>query len=321
MDEASFRFVEQAVSGKFVSTPITGDASLRKYYRISFPDTSYVLCIDRGENCSISSFLEVQKIFFKSGVPVPRVIAEDDRAGLMLLEDLGDTHVESFICGKPQGEITSLYQKLVDIIVAVQLTDVKGSVVERRSFNKAKLIFEFNFFIEHCLLGYLKSSISEDSLACIRAGFEEIAEAMQIPSMFVPTHRDYHSRNILINSEGPVVIDFQDAMLGLPQYDFVSLIEDPYVNLSSDVRRRLKTYCFQKEHEVDGISEADFDRLYALCAYQRLIKAMGTYGFQITCRNNTGFIPSIHAAAAAIEHVANLTPETAASRETLGTLL
>lgn len=75
----------------------------------------------------------------------------------------------------------------------------------------------------------------------LRREFEAITETLVQPEHFVLNHRDFHSRNIMIRNGKPVLIDFQDARMGLPQYDAVSLIRDSYTDLDNELAEELKT--------------------------------------------------------------------------------
>ena len=47
-------------------------------------------------------------------------------------------------------------------------------------------------------------------------------------------HRDFHSRNLMLSSPNPGVLDFQDAVHGPLSYDLVSLFKDAYIRWDED---------------------------------------------------------------------------------------
>ena len=55
--------------------------------------------------------------------------------------------------------------------------------------------------------------------------------------MFV--HRDYHSRNLMVSTPNPGVLDFQDAVFGPITYDLVSLLRDAYIEWDEERAARL----------------------------------------------------------------------------------
>src|ERR1044071_9282499 len=87
-------------------SPLAGDASSRRYFRVRFtaaPVATAVLMEQSGSGLSISSdelssvgeveempFLNVQRYLAANGIAVPQVFASDEARGLVLLEDIGD---------------------------------------------------------------------------------------------------------------------------------------------------------------------------------------------------------------------------------------
>ena len=108
------------------------------------------------------------------------------------------------------------------------------------------------------------------------------------PELFVLNHRDYHSRNILIRNSKPFIIDFQDARMGLPQYDAASLLRDSYLILDEYILQELKKYHFDRLIEMGyhKMTREEYDSFFDLMAFQRNIKALGTFGYQVTACDN-----------------------------------
>jgi len=65
---------------------------------------------------------------------------------------------------------------------------------------------------------------------------------------------------------------------GLAEYDLASLLFDPYVELSDAERSELISYYRQKQTD-NGTVDRQFDNTLELCAMQRLMQALGAYGF------------------------------------------
>ncbi len=291
------------------AVPVSGDASTRKYFRIYENDRSFILQVsDAG---TVKDFLETGKFFAAGGINVPEILDADEEHGLVLQQDLGSISLEQYIISLPEPDIVSIYKKACDIIFAIQELDPSGTVIAGRSFDMEKLMFEFDFFIQHCLLEYMRLTLSDSELNELRQKFSAVAYALQIPESFAVTHRDYHSRNIMITGNGPAVIDFQDARMGLPYYDMVSLIEDPYTDLNREIRSVLRDYCYHRMHHA--VQADEFRHLCGLSAFQRCIKAMGTYGFQEYVLHKKGYSRWIPAAASAAAEAAETGPETAAA--------
>ena len=103
-------------------------------------------------------------------------------------------------------------------------------------------------------------------------------------------HRDYHSRNLMLNDGQLYMIDFQDARMGPDTYDLVSLLRDSYVDLTDQTVEDLIAYFLALKGTPE---DPDFRRRFNVMALQRNLKALGTFGYQTTARRNPVYIQYI----------------------------
>jgi aminoglycoside/choline kinase family phosphotransferase len=161
-------------------------------------------------------------------------------------------------------------------------------------FDVEKLMWEVRHTIEHFYLKALQRSIPKADLAAMENGFQAICQELQSePTVF--THRDFHSRNIMVASKRLVMIDFQDARLGPPQYDLVSLLRDSYYQLPEDEVTQLIDW-YLDEWIKSGGSPFDrkrFLRAFDLMTIQRNFKAIGTFASVWNNRSNIGYLKYI----------------------------
>src|SRR5262249_32023540 len=112
-------------------------------------------------------------------------------------------------------------------------------------------------------------------------------------------HRDYHSRNLMLHDGSLYIIDFQDARMGPDTYDLVSLLRDSYVDFTeAQVDSFLAFFLALRDGRLAGsggppADPEEFRRRFDLMAVQRNLKALGTFGFQTTSRQNTVYIQYI----------------------------
>ncbi|HRP69459.1 MAG TPA: phosphotransferase [Turneriella sp.] len=167
-----------------------------------------------------------------------------------------------------------------------------------------KLMFEFDFYIEHTLLGYWQQALTESDLSRIRNQFLAVAEKLAAYPHKVFTHRDYHSRNVMLatDSSTQYIIDFQDARLGLVQYDLCSLLYDAYAQLESSMRSALVLFAYEAGREIHRQTHDEFMHYFYLSAYQRTIKAMGTFGYQAS-QGRRDFAAYLEPAQAMVEEI------------------
>ena len=273
--------------------PLAGDASTRRYWRVRAGERTCVLCRDPGFINGPEAgypFLVVHNLL-KDTVPVPEILAMDSGPGLFLLQDLGDDLLEYLCPLSGEQAVRRLYQSSIENLFSIQMIRGKGSVPFSLSFDVEKLMFEFDFFIEHALDGYFRAGLAAHDREELRSAFLDIADALYRPGLFVLNHRDYHSRNLIVFNDIPYVIDFQDARMGLPQYDAVSLLRDSYLTLPDEIFEYLKNYYYEggKEMDIHSMGRDEFNYYFDLMAFQRNVKALGTFGYQVSAKGNARY--------------------------------
>lgn len=278
---------------------IQGDASSRQYFRVTGTQGSSIACYDPIFETSTHDsypFLLLHKLFSRHAIPVPVLIGFDSEKGLLLLEDCGDLLLQNLFGSSIEHTVPDRYREIIDILIQLQSIDgYKSQFPFSLSFDHEKLMFEFDFFIRHALLDYFSQTFDRQLISRLRHEFEAIADILVKPQHFVLNHRDFHSRNILIQNEKPVIIDFQDARMGLPQYDAVSLIRDSYVKLSPSLTEELKEYHYNAlcQNRLTTMSLDEYLFYFDIMAFQRNIKALGTFCYQTSVKKNSTFKHSI----------------------------
>lgn len=302
---------------------LTGDASTRRYYRISFEKKNYVVCVDAPKAIEegVPDFVSVQSVLEAKGIRVPRIYDLDVAKGYYLEEDLGDqTFLMSLGECENRKEEYQWYEKAVGLLVQlheVDLTRNDGSVFAKRSFDTEKLMFEINFTVQHFiegLMGHKRESYDHNFLI---NDFKKIIDQL-VEGPWVFTHRDYHSRNIMVKEDELIVIDFQDARKGLPQYDLASLIEDCYYELSTDNHEKLmKLYWSSIGHKIYNDDYELFMKHYHLMAIQRIYKAIGSFSYIYRLRGDIRYLRHIGRAFERLKAILFEVPEHSKLRQLL----
>lgn len=298
-------FLEGRVRGCTGVELLEGDASMRLYYRVFTPGRTFILCRDAAfidVPAHEYPFAVVHELI-RDHVPVPEIIAMDARKGLLLLEDLGDELLEYAFPRLDRDSIVSIYEGCIENMFSMQRIRGEGAVPFSLEFDTDKLMFEFSFFIDHALRGYFGASPAPAELRELTGEFSKIARLLDRRELFVFNHRDYHSRNIILHDGRSCVIDFQDARRGLPQYDAVSLLRDSYVRLDTDIFSYLKNYCYEggRDMGIHTMGRDEFNYYFDLMAFQRNIKALGTFGYQAAVRGNNRYEKYIRPTAAYLD--------------------
>jgi N-acetylmuramate 1-kinase len=162
-------------------------------------------------------------------------------------------------------------------------------------FNSELYLWEQNYFFENCLDRIFK--IDEAKLAQLASlpVLQEIAHRLASFTR-VLVHRDFQSQNIIIRNSQAHLIDFQGMRPGLAEYDLASLVYDPYVDLPESERAELIAYYRGRQLENGMAINGDFDLKLQLCAMQRLMQALGAYGFLGLVKGHKHFLKHVPAA-------------------------
>jgi N-acetylmuramate 1-kinase len=282
---------------------LPGDASTRRYYRLWAGDISYILMrlepfTDKGKKLD---FLEMQRHLFDCDVNVPKVLEADAERGFILLEDLGDVTLLRRLQEVSNPDIERhLYEGVIDSLVDMQ---VKASPARKPSnvdayglfFDHKKLMWEVNFCIEHFYQVYLGRKMTDADMKTMVDGFSEICTYLA-DQPTVLTHRDFHSRNIMVTpDERLVMIDFQDARLGPAQYDLASLLKDSYYQLEEKQISRLIDYYTSRWEAVSGekLDRTKFREVFDMMSVQRNFKAIGSFASFLNRRGNATYLKYI----------------------------
>lgn len=276
-------------------TPLAGDASTRRYYRVVSNKKSWVLMEwEPFDQIADFPFLSVQKYFNEKGVRVPVIHHYDKTTGLFLLEDLGDLTLERrFWEFQNQEFVLPFYKKSLDQLITIHsqsFSDKEERVCTayHNEFSVEKLLWELNYAKKYLLKGLLKIELTSDKEAALEKEFLDICESLyQSPQVIC--HRDFHSRNIMLTFDEVAIIDFQDARLGPPAYDLVSLFYDSYVELSPKSVNELMKYYIDNFpfYKNLNVSDDEWDRYFLLQTIQRCFKACGSFGsFKMTRDDN-----------------------------------
>jgi aminoglycoside/choline kinase family phosphotransferase len=281
---------------------LKGDASDRNYYRAKYvlksspatPHSVIIMQLARLE--TEPDFNCMQKFLRNLDIPVPDIFHFDAKNGLLFLMDCGDTHLADKIAEEPKNTVF-WYQKAIDIIVTfhIRATDTitPDSPAHSLFFDEEKLMWEMDFMLEHYVQGMLTSALTKDKKNKAREALRTLCKALSKENR-VFTHRDFHSKNIMIHNGKVKVIDFQDARMGPCQYDLVSLLKDSYVVLNESVRSELLEYYIERmEQNGREVIQEPFYKIFDWMSLQRNLKAIGTFAYQHKVLGNDRYLQYI----------------------------
>lgn len=297
-------------------TSLAGDASNRRYYRVTVaggPPHSVILMqlaepegFKQSEEAVGSTtsqitelpFVNVMSHLAKAGISVPTLYYYDKSAGLLYLEDFGDLTLAEAVSHAHGSNVTSRYRQAINVLVQMQIKATTpadpGCLAFHRSFDVSLLMWEFDHFLEYGVVARRGKPMCADDWTVVRHEFETIATMLAAqPRVF--THRDYHSRNLMVDGVRLGVIDFQDALMGPATYDLASLLRDAYIRLEEPLVDDLAAYYLDQlaERRFVWTDRAAFRRLLDLTSIQRNLKAAGRFVYIDRVKGNPKFLADI----------------------------
>ena len=272
--------------------PLSGDASSRRYFRVVTGEASFVLALyPEAFVPEELTFLGMRELLGAYGLAVPAVVDVDGPRGVVLQEDLGDRTLQEILKDTSASGREELYREAVDDVVTLQhkaAEGPQGADCFRIAFDIEKLTWELHYFLKHYLEGHLRRELTVQDRATLSEAFHLLCqEIVSWPRALC--HRDYHSRNLMLHQGRLFWIDFQDARMGPATYDLASLLHDAYVDVPEELREELAERFRQRA--VPGESRELFRRRFELMSVQRLLKALGTFGYMATVRDNPVYLP------------------------------
>lgn len=302
----------------FDIVPASGDASFRRYFRVTWDGQSVIAVDAPPEHEDSGPFVRVAEQLCDWGLNAPRILAHDLERGFLMVSDLG---TELYLPYLDERQVERLYGDAMGALLVMQL---RGAEVEATlpPYDEALLRREMELFREWYLGRHLQVGLTPAQHAVIDATYQLLIDnALEQPRVFV--HRDYHSRNLLYTlTNNPGILDFQDAVWGPVTYDLVSLLRDCYVAWP---RMRVEEWAlgYRELALQSGVlracDEEQFLRWFDLMGMQRHLKASGIFsrlnyrdgkpGYLGDIPRTLGYVAEVSARYAALNHFGELLSE------------
>jgi aminoglycoside/choline kinase family phosphotransferase len=292
--------------------PLEGDGSQREMFRLvgdAMETAIGVVGPDREEN---RAFLSYTAAFRSIGLPVPEVYAVDEKSGLYLEEDLGETTLFDALSLARKADGASpfpaamipVYRRILELLPRFQVQGGKAvdySVAyPRAAFDRQSILWDLNYFKYH----FLKLAQVPFNEARLEKDFRRFATFLLGADTRHFLYRDFQSRNIMLRDGEPWFIDYQGGRRGALQYDVASLLIDPKAGVPEELREELL------EHYLDALStllpnvdRARFRQHFRGYVLVRIMQAMGAYGYRGFYERKPRFLQSVPQAIRNIERI------------------
>ena len=261
------------------------DAGFRSYWRVHTPDgtglmKSVIVMDSPPDQEDVRPWLQVRTLLESGGVRVPGVLAQDVEAGFLLLEDLGpDTYLHVIDIGNADLLFEHAISQLLKLQAIAPPTDLPA-------YDDAMLARELRLFDEWFCGHHLGMNLDRDDMQTLDDAYRILIDnALAQPQVLV--HRDFMPRNLMPVQarledgapDGPVVLDFQDAVRGPIAYDALSLFKDAFLSWP-----RLRVSIWLELYHARALEAglpvpplAQFIRDAELIGVQRHLKVIGIF--------------------------------------------
>jgi len=282
---------------------LTGDGSPRRFYRIMFADNRRIIAVlpsqgqDNGTEEARSAWL-IGCHLYRAAVPVPEPLAYEPASGMILFEDLGDTRLYDAVLGRDIDSDQFCFALYRDAVRELAHMQTAAAEAFDPSWCWQTPAYDRQLMLER-ESGYFHQTLCRDffglepDVAALYREFGKIADQAAAAPAFFFLHRDFQSRNIMVQDSRIRIIDFQGGRLGPLGYDLASLLIDPYVCLPETMQESLLAEYISCIRELLAYDEERFRSEYLYLALQRNMQALGAFAFLGGQRGKPFFLPFI----------------------------
>lgn len=248
---------------------------------------SFILMDCPPSYCSIVPFIEIAHHLRSYAFPAPEIIASDTDNGFIILEDFGDISVKTLIKNSAPQAQESIYYLIIDLLVSIQ---DKAPPANLKTYDNELLLSELSLFEEWYIPHVLGRNLTDAESLEHKTIWQEIL-SNQAPLKASIVLRDYHAENMMylenkhgINKLG--LLDFQDALIGSPIYDLVSVLEDARI----EVPRSLALDCLSYFTETQKLNLEDVLTNYHILGAQRNSRILGVFARKFMRDKNDNYL-------------------------------
>ncbi|MEO0402796.1 MAG: phosphotransferase, partial [Pseudomonadota bacterium] len=266
-------FLVAAGWGDAPRTLVAGDASNRKYERLTAPGGKTAILMDappaKGED--VGPFITVTAMLQAAQLSAPAIYAQDTEHGFLLIEDLGDDLFARVMERAPSLE-HPLYDAAVDVLVQLHSAPAPDLPCYDALLMTSRAALAFDWY-QRGVAGKVDTAAKTTFETAFHAALLPLDSAHQ-----VLIQRDYHAENLIwlpsrTGAERVGLLDYQDAMLGHAAYDLVSIAQDARRDVSAQTECRMQ----DRYIAATGIDRAAFLTAYALLGLQRNLRILGVF--------------------------------------------
>jgi aminoglycoside/choline kinase family phosphotransferase len=291
-------------------TPLAGDASTRRYFRVARAGRKAML-MDQPQNAEtpvahpnatpderralgynavarlaagdVGRFVAVANYLRAQDLTAPEIYAADPAAGFALIEDLGDDLFADVL--ENGGNEHELYTAAADVLTKLHEQDAPALLAPGLplfGYDETAHLAEIDLMTEWFMPLALGRAATDDEVREHRALWKAALDATRVHAP-VLVHRDYHAQNLLwlpnnTSNARVGILDFQDAVAGSRAQDLMHLVEDARRDVSPDVTKAtIWHYLDTMRARGAALDEEEFRAEMAIIAAQRNARIVGVF--------------------------------------------
>ena len=265
---------------KYKLKKISGDASYREFYRLKKNNkTSIIVTAKKEKFKNLAVYAVINNVLNNNRINAPKLLSNHYKNDMIEISDLGEKSFYDYVISK-KNKLNS-YKSLIKLIIKIQKIKVKklykfkNFKITIPKYTLSNLHKESDLFFDWYLKYALKNKKITNIKKILKSELNKVYKKLNYQNnTFV--HRDFHISNIMINKKKLGIIDSQDAIIGNPLYDIVSLIDDVRIKLPSQLQNKLLDF-YHKNSKLKNDHIQKLKNDFDILSVQRNLKILGIF--------------------------------------------
>ena len=263
--------------------PISGDASYRIFFRKFDKEkkkSSIVIFSKKEKKKNLLIYSAINHLINKNNLLAPKLISQNYKNNFIEVSDFGDLTFHKIL--NTRKNKFDDYKKIVDLLIKFQ--KIKDQKI--KNFNKKYywipkyslnlLTKESDLFFTWYLPLILSKTKIKKIKNILRPKLNILYKKLKLKNdVFV--HRDFHISNLMRYKKKIAIIDAQDAVIGNPAYDLVSLVDDVRIKTSNSLKNKILNYYLKKCPKKISLKKKEFIHDFCILSVQRNFKILGIF--------------------------------------------
>ena len=242
---------------------------------------STIIVISKKEkNKNLLVYSAINQFLLDHNIRAPRLLAENYKKGFIEIEDFGNITIHNIL--KKSRRKFHIYKKTVDLLIKLQkiksriIKNFFGKSYKLENYSVKILHKESDLFFDWYLPLIMKKNKALKIKKILKQKLKMLYKKLKFKNRIL-VHRDFHVSNLMKINSRIGVIDSQDAIIGNPTYDLVSLIDDVRIKTPHQLKKNIFNYYLNKCPKIYKRKKNDFIHDFNILSVQRNLKIIGIF--------------------------------------------